>query len=600
MKHISPITRIFLLICMLLSMLALSPVRPVHAGITCTVTSTADDGSFGTLRDCIAAANSNPNSTINFSVTGTIITLTTGQLSISNNVTISGPGASQLTINGGGGGRIFDIGPGITVTISGLTVTNGSVATDGGGIRNLGSLTLNNMTVTSNVTTQAGSIGGGIMNQGVLSINNSTISSNTAIQNGGGIYHSGTSLTITNSTFSSNSATNSGGGIFSYFPLTINNSTFSDNDAANAGGGIMNGGTLTVNNSTFSHNSASSAGGGIYNSGGPVNITNSTLSANSAGANFGGGIYNSGSATLRNTIIANSTSGGNCNGTITDGGGNLVWGDSTCPGTNANPKLSTLGNFGGPTQTFALLSGSTAIDAGNDATCAAGVGNPTYGAGGLDQRGVTRPRDGDNNGTTVCDMGAFERKANVTVTYRSVGAYDGWVLESTETSNAGGTLDKAATAFYLGDDAADKQYRAILSFNTASLPNNATIIKVTLKIRKAGLVGTDPFTILGGLRADIRKPYFGTTLGLLVSDFQAVANRASVGTFATPPVLNWYSATIVAVAYPFINLTGPTQFRLRFVTDDDDDIGADYMSFFSGNYATVSARPTLIITYYVP
>ncbi len=121
-----------------------------------------------------------------------------------------------------------------------------------------------------------------------------------------------------------------------------------------------------------------------------------------------------------------------------------------------------------------------------------------------------------------------------------------------------------------------------------------------LKIRKQGVVGTDPFTILGALKLDIRKPYFGTSLGLVASDFQAAAGRANAATFRTTPVNNWYIAVMNSLGYPYVNLTGTTQFRLRFVTDDNDDMAADYMKFISGDHATAAARPTLIIRYYVP
>lgn len=188
----------------------------------------------------------------------------------------------------------------------------------------------------------------------------------------------------------------------------------------------------------------------------------------------------------------------------------------------------------------------------------------------------------------------------LSISFTSVGSYDGWILESTETSNKGGLFNVTATTFNLGDYAADKQYRAILSFNTAGLPDNAIITKITLKIRKQGLVGTNPFNILGGLKVDIRKPFFGSSVGLLISDFQATASKSAVGTFSATPVSNWYSATIGSAGYPYINPTGTTQFRLRFQKDDNDDRGADYMKFFSGNYATASYRPTLIIEYYVP
>jgi hypothetical protein len=188
---------------------------------------------------------------------------------------------------------------------------------------------------------------------------------------------------------------------------------------------------------------------------------------------------------------------------------------------------------------------------------------------------------------------------NVTVNKYSAGAYDGWVLESAESSGNGRITNATSSIFYLGDDQADKQYRAILSFNTASLPDTAVITSVKIKIKKQGLVGTNPFTTHQGLLVDIRKPYFGTELGLAAVDFQATASKSNVGTFGTTPSAGWYSVTLNSTARLYINKTGTTQFRLRFQKDDNDDLSADYLKFYSGNAATTS-RPVLIIQYYVP
>jgi hypothetical protein len=188
------------------------------------------------------------------------------------------------------------------------------------------------------------------------------------------------------------------------------------------------------------------------------------------------------------------------------------------------------------------------------------------------------------------------RQANM----RSVGTYDGWILESSESSNMGGSINTIDTTMRLGDDSSDRQYRSILLFNTASLPDNAVITSIVLKIKKQGLVGTDPFTTHQGLLVDIRKPYFGIALGLAASDFQALASKNSVGTFGTTPSAGWYSVTLNSTARPYINKTGTTQFRLRFQKDDNDDMGADYLKFYSGNFTTSTSRPLLIIQYYVP
>jgi hypothetical protein len=185
------------------------------------------------------------------------------------------------------------------------------------------------------------------------------------------------------------------------------------------------------------------------------------------------------------------------------------------------------------------------------------------------------------------------------LTYHSIDTYDGWVRESTETSDVGGYMNSTDITFRLGDDAANRQYRAILHFNTSFLPDTAVVTKATLKIKRQGLAGTDPFSILGGLQVDMRKPFFGTTLGLAASDFQAAAGLSTVATFGVTPVSSWYSALLSATGRAYINRTGTTQFRLRFATDDNNNSVADYMQFYSGDYIA-SARPTLIMEYYLP
>src|SRR5438477_11616753 len=83
-----------------------------------TVTNTNDSGP-GSLRQALADVND--GDTINFAVTGTI-GLTSGELLVDKAITISGPGAASLTVNGNAKSRVFHIGSGRTVTISGLTI----------------------------------------------------------------------------------------------------------------------------------------------------------------------------------------------------------------------------------------------------------------------------------------------------------------------------------------------------------------------------------------------------------------------------------------------------------------------------------------------
>ena len=189
--------------------------------------------------------------------------------------------------------------------------------------------------------------------------------------------------------------------------------------------------------------------------------------------------------------------------------------------------------------------------------------------------------------------------SGTTANFRSQGLYDGHILEYSEFSNKGGTANATATTLRVGDTKLDKQYRSILSFNTSTLPDNAVFTSAVLKIKKQGLVGTNPFTTHQGLKVDIRKPYFGSSIALQVSDFQAAGSLVT-GTFDNIPWAGWYSVILTSDFYPYINKTGTTQFRVRFRLDDNNDMGDDYMLFYSGNYITNAYRPMLIIKYNVP
>jgi len=373
-----------------LVLLAAFSAMPAFGG-TDTVTNAADSGA-GSLRDTIAAAS--PGDTINFSLTlPATITLTSGELLISKNLMISGPGASSLAINGYSASRVFEIASG-TVAISGLTIQNGSTDT-----------------------------GGGIMNSGTLTLTNSIISGNSASFRGGGIYNGGT-LTMSDSTLSGNSATGSnplvaGGGIFNVGTLTVTNSTLSANSALLYGGGINSNspGTVALTNSTLFGNSAGFQGGGI-SSDGSVTISNSTLTGNSSPQ--GGSINNFGPLTVKNSLLANSASGGNCyfgSGpwTVTSEGYNLS-DDSTCSSfftqtgdlnsTPAGLDPNGLQSNGGFTRTIALLATSPAVEAiplSPTNYCTDVNSAPVA----TDQRGVTRPQQGP-----ACDIGAFELGAD--------------------------------------------------------------------------------------------------------------------------------------------------------------------------------------------
>jgi CSLREA domain-containing protein len=312
-----------------------------------------------TLAEAIHAANHLAGAhTISFALSGTItLGSTLPTFTNTTGVTIDGSG-QFVTINGDNKYRLMFINSGGVVVVKNLILGNGRVAESGGGIYNA---------------------------QGNLAVINSTLSTNTSNgASGGGIYNWQGTLTVKNSTFSGNNALGGGGGAIynDYGTISVINSTFSGNNAANGGGAIYNDHSqglpdgLAITNSTFSGN-ISNPGSSLYNASGPV--------------------------TLHNTILATGNAlWGNCIGTITNGGNNLDdgetcnWGFTSGSMSSTNPKLALLGDYGGPTQTYALLAGSPAINTGNDAICTAAPVNA------LDQRGLTRPQG------THCDIGAYE------------------------------------------------------------------------------------------------------------------------------------------------------------------------------------------------
>lgn len=187
----------------------------------------------------------------------------------------------------------------------------------------------------------------------------------------------------------------------------------------------------------------------------------------------------------------------------------------------------------------------------------------------------------------------------VTLSFTSNSAEDGWVRESSENSNVGGALDVSAKTLRLGDDAFNRQYRTILSFNTSSLPDSAQITSVVLKLKKTGgFVGGNPFTALGKLWADIRQGAFGGNPALALTDFNAPASAQRVGAFASTPVSGWYIDMLNATGRSKINKIGLTQLRIYFATGDNNNNAATLLNLLSGNNA--NNKPVLVITYILP
>ncbi|PYS82428.1 MAG: hypothetical protein DMF70_08020, partial [Acidobacteria bacterium] len=399
----------------------------------------ATSGGACTLRAAIEEANALTacgTIDINFSITGAI-TLT-GQLVVSHDVNVNGPGVNQLTISGNNASRVFNISSGKTVTISNLTVSGGKVtgANKGGGVLNSGTLTLTNVTVNGN---NSDSLGGGIFSSGNLTVTNSVVSGNTGKNGGGGIEQNGLGVALlTSSTVSGNNAPNGGGaGVEnSGGTFTITNVTVSGNSSFNTGGGIYNGGTLSLLNSTVSGNVSKDDGGGMEDDN-TATIVNSTITNNHAdnddsAGGTGGGIKLGGNPiTLHNTIVAGNFRGtgstrDDVSGALDISSASNLIGDGTgmsgiSNGSNGNqvgtiaspidPLLAALMDNGGPTFTHGLLYNSPAVDAGDDCvftnTCSPSLGSALT----TDQRGLSRKADGDLVSGAHVDIGAYERQA---------------------------------------------------------------------------------------------------------------------------------------------------------------------------------------------
>lgn len=357
----------------------------------------------------------------------------------------AGSGADTITVPGGSYTLTTDSDPNITsdnlvitsdIIINGAsaatTIIEGPPGTDGPGLGDdtftccvtifeiqSGTVIINDVTIQNGME----SVGGGIDNNGLLTINNSIIRHNFSDQSAG-IYINAGAVTLNNTTVRDNFAITAGGGIFikATTSLTLNDSTISNNTMTNSlgdhfGGGIYSLGTLNINNSTLSANSAD-FGGAIYLQSGIASLNNATITNNDSPDNWGaGGIFVDPAATasIRNSIVAKNTGANkaDCNGDITSLGYNII---KDCTGldasdqqSGANPLLGALANNNGVTQTHALLTGSPAIEGGDPNGCL----DHTDAALTTDQRGEARAQDADEDGSVICDIGAYEASSPI-------------------------------------------------------------------------------------------------------------------------------------------------------------------------------------------
>ena len=362
------------------------------ARITVTTLVDENDGGNGgtglSLREAIALANASAGKDrIIFDSSlkhGTISLSLDEALRITDDVTISGLGANNLTLDANQQSQLFIVDDGtdqtIDVVLKGLTLTGGQTSGAGGAILNAEKLKIQNSVITGNTAESGGGgianqggeltvlksqisenstgngdiedasdVGGGILNtdNGHVSVFKSQISDNQAESRGGGIYSTSGRVSIQQSTISGNEAQErSGGGISNLGVLNVNNSVLADNTANSGGGGIANAGDSQITNSTLSNNAAMddySGGGGFLNTnGGVATIHNSQITDNTS-TYSGGGITNTDESTLsvRDSQIANNTA------QYGNGGGVENYSDSDATITNSVISGNTAGLEGG-------------------------------------------------------------------------------------------------------------------------------------------------------------------------------------------------------------------------------------------------------------
>jgi hypothetical protein len=474
------------------------------------------------------------NDTIEFGggLDGQTITLGGSALpTITQNVTINGPGPGELAVSGAGQSRVLAVGPGADATINGILIEDGvaavvqsgnSTTQEGGGILNQGTLALDNCVLISNAAVLGGAIysgydqangtvtsctleiaeckfagnngklGGGVNATGQLTIDASTFSGNAAdAGHGGGVYQNSGTLQISYSTFANNTSSQGGGAITNETgsTLDLSDSTLMGNSvAAGIGGGIENEGMMDVTDSTLSGNTAASGGAVANDSLSSLaynTLDNVTLAGNTC-TSSGGGIWTATQVqknqdlSLTNTLVAENMNGygpsateDDISGPVSSGSGNnllgAAGGSGLVNGINGNlvnvstPGLAPLGNYGGPTQTIALLPGSPAIDAGFPST-SPGTGTDQRGQprvvgsavdiGAFESQGFTLTPTGGNNQTAAVGQ-PFGSPLSVQVTANnSVEPVNGGVVTFTVPALGASAVPSSATAAISGGAAA--------------------------------------------------------------------------------------------------------------------------------------------------
>jgi CSLREA domain-containing protein len=503
---------------------------PIAEATTRTVVNVNSSGA-GSLRDTVAASIAGDTIIFAAGVSGAI--LFTNEITIARNLTIIGPGAAMLTLQGSGS-RILEISS-ATANLSGLSFSSGGAFNAAGGaILNSATLTVSNCVFNNNIANGVSlGYGGAIYNSGSLRVTNCTFGNNFGFQ-GGAIYNVG-SVSLNNCSLNSNRASDpsnnttdtSGGAIYNNSgTVGITNCTFNGNVAVASGGAIYSSGPITIISSTFSGNvTYVYDGGALYNSG-TLTLRNSTASGNQS-YRFGSGLYQpSGTTSIQNTIIAGNTSyfptgvptiGLDVYGPVISQGHNFIGRTNTSSGWIASdlvgsfaspldPSLGPLQNNGGQTWTMAPTALSAVIDAGDDVSLAPPL-NLVF-----DQRGYPR-RLGPH-----IDIGAVEADVGQTSNFivTTMDDHDDGVAGSVDC-----TLREAINAANANADA-----------NTITFASNVTGV-ITLHLGE--LMINHDLNILGpgamvlGVNGNAANRVFNLSSGTVVISGLAITNGHILG-----------------------------------------------------------------------
>ena len=420
-----------------------SSIHAQAAGIT--VTSLADDGggALCTLREAIDSANTDSAVggcatgnladliVFNSGLTGGIITLTGGALTIQSTVIINGDinsdDSPDIEVSGGNVSQVFHItGGGNTAVVEGLTISDGSATSGAGVLIDNGALAyLINDAISSNAATVRG--GGVVVESATTEISGGTVSNNTSDINGGGIYASGSAIvTISDAVISDNAAIFAGGGLYVHgtgTTVTLNDSDLSNNTLSNAAGDgagvFVYTASFAADNSTITDNTAPRSGGGLFiDQSSTVTLNDSGVSDNTASPGGGGGVFIDGNSGLTITdsilsgnygsnngggIFANSAtvdiSGTTVSGNTTDyaGGGIRGQDSSDISLTGSTVSANTAGSGGGLSLTG--TSDVSLVNSTVSSNTAASTGGGLYSASG--QATLTNTTFSDNTAGTA-------------------------------------------------------------------------------------------------------------------------------------------------------------------------------------------------------